>query len=194
MAELKDEEIAAMMASIESEDEPKTVSSVIPEKKEIAPLNRFIEMAALKKDVEINPSDLDSAMMNHVSMYVHYASQTVFARRQFDRLKNAFEILEARLDSEVRENWPATRKLTEAGVKAAITGDSRWSSGQSRVIEANSIWRLCEVAENAFLQRKDLILEIARDRRKEKEGQLRVLDGQNVRDQVATMLKDAKTA
>lgn len=153
-------------------------------------LRRFVDMDQLKKDVSINPNDLDSAMMEHASLYVHYASQTVSARRQYERLKNAFEILEARLDAEYRESLSSEggKKPTEAAIRNALVADKRWSGAQAKVIEAQSIWKLCEVGENALIQRKDLILEVARDRRKEKEGELRVRESQHLRDQVNDIL------
>ena len=156
-------------------------------------LKRFIDADQLKSDVSINPEDLDTAMMQHASLYVHYAVQTVQARRQYERLKHACEILEATLDGHYRESLSegAAKKPTEAAIRNAVVADRRWSSGQAKMIEAQSIWKLCEVAESALVQRKDLILEVARDRRKEREGQLRVLENQDMRDRVTGMLKSA---
>ena len=157
------------------------------------PLKRFIESDKLKADVGINMADLDSAMVEHASLYVHYATQTVNARRQYERLKNAFEILEARLDAEYREGLAeGGKKVTEGAIRNALVADARWSSAQSRVIEAQSIWKLCEVAESALVQRKDLLLEIARDRRREREGELRVLEAKSQRERVDDMLRGAK--
>lgn len=154
-----------------------------------AALRRFIDPETLRKDVQINPNDLDSAMVEHSSLYVHYASQTVSARRQYERLKNAFEILEARLDAEYRESLGgAAKKPTEAAIRNALVADKRWSGAQAKVIEAQSIWKMCEIAENALTQRKDLILELARDRRKEREGELRVRESQDLRDRVNSIL------
>lgn len=144
---------------------------------ETSTLKRFIDPEQLKADVAINPTDLDTAMIQHASLYVHYATNTVAARRQFDRIKNALEILEAQLDAEYRESLAAEgKKVTETMITNSIKSDKRYVSAITKQIEAQSIWRLCEVSENAFIQRKDLILEIARDRRKEREGQLRVLE------------------
>jgi len=158
-------------------------------------LKRFIDFDQLKKDVSINPSDLDNDMIQHASLYVHYASMTVNARRQYDRLKSGFEILEARLDSEIRTVAAAEgKKITETGIKSAMTADPRWSGAQAKVIEAGSIWRACEVAENAMSQRRDLILEIARDRRKEREGQLHVMENNSMRERVLGMIAEAKAA
>lgn len=158
-------------------------------------LNRFIDAEQLKKDVSINMNDLDNAMIQHASLYVHYATLTVNARRQYERLKNAFEILEARLDGEYRESLADSgKKVTEAAIRNAMVADKRWSGAQAKVIEAQTIWKFCEVAESAMDQRKDMILEVARDRRKEKEGQIRVLENQDMRDRVAKMISEAKAA
>lgn len=158
-------------------------------------LNRFINPDQVRIDVSINPATLDDEMMNHASLYIHYATQTVNARRQFDRLKSAFEILEARLDGEIRtEALASGKKVTEGSIKSAMVADKRWSGAQSKVIESGSIYRLCEAVESAMSQRKDMILEVARDRRKEKEGQLRVLESQDMRDRVLSMIAEKKVA
>lgn len=158
-------------------------------------LTTFVDSDQLKRDVRINPTDLDNAMMEHPSLFVHYATQAVNARRQHDRMKNSFEVLEARLDAEYREKFVAEgKKVTEAQIKAAVTTDARWAKGQAMVIEAHSIWRLAEIAQSAFDQRRDLLLEVARDRRKEKEGNMRVLEAQNQRDRVLEMMGASKAA
>lgn len=156
-------------------------------------LKRFIDSDQLKKDVSINPNDLDNEMIQHASLYVHYATLTVNARRQFDRLKSAFEILEARLDGEIRSSMLDTgKKPTEASIKATMVADPRWSGAQAKVIEAGSIWRQCEVSESAMSMRRDMLLEIARDRRKEFEGNLRVKENESMRERVLGMIEGAK--
>lgn len=207
-----DEMIAALEAQTpapEPEPKPEPAPEPTPEPKAEAPATKpaqpaasyetataeFVDPEQLKKDVRIDPTNLDTAMIEHASLYVHYAMQTVRARRQFDRVKNAFEILCAKLDAEHREDLAAGgKKVTETLVENSVKSDARWSAGQARVIEAQSNWRLAEIAENAFHQRKDLLLEIARDRRKEREGQLRVLEQQKERDRVAEMLAQHRQA
>ena len=158
-------------------------------------LKTFVDADELKRDIAINPTDLDTAMIEHPSLYVHYATQTVNARRQHERLKSAFEILEARLDKHYRESFAEEgKKVTENVIRSAIVTDSRWATMNARVIEAQSIWKLCEVAERAFDQRKDMILEVARDRRKEKEGAMRVLEQTEARERVLDMISKKNAA
>lgn len=157
-------------------------------------LNTFIDTDQVKMDISINSADLDTAMITHPGLELHYATQTAHARRQYERLKSAVEILEAKIDADVREKWVGEKKPTEAAIKASVLADKRYSSAQSKLIDAQHIWKLCEATENAFRSRKDLLLEVARDRRKEREGQMRVLEGQEMRDSVLKMLRDAKAA
>lgn len=161
-------------------------------KNEIAPLQKFIDTDKLKTDVSVNPNDLDDALMSHASLYVYYAEQTTKARRQYERTKSGLEILEATLYRQFREQFSAEgRKTTEKELESAIKTDLKWSAAEARLIDAQAIWKLCEAAESAFVQRKDLILEVARDRRKEREGQLRVSEANNLRDGVLSTLRNA---
>lgn len=146
-------------------------------------LKNFIDDKQVKVDISINTADLDSTMIQHAALELHYATQTAHARFQFERIKSAVEILEARLDAEHREalNAPPAegekkKAPTEAQIKAAILTDKRYAAAQSKLFEAQHIWKLCEATENAFRSRKDMLLEVARDRRKEREGELRVLE------------------
>lgn len=157
-------------------------------------LKSFIDPDQVKIDISINTGDLDTAMIEHPALELHYATQTAHARRQYERIKSAVEILEAKLDAEIRTAWVGEKKPTEAAIKAAVLSDKRYSSAQSKMIDAQHIWKLCEATESAFHSRKDLLLEVARDRRKEKEGQMRVLEGQEMRESVLKMLREGKAA
>jgi hypothetical protein len=135
----------------------------------------FVDAEKLAQDVSINIADLDNAMIQHSSLAVHYGMNTVNARRQHDRLKSSIEILEATLDARYRESLAEEgKKVTEALISAAVKMDKSWASAQAKLIDAHANWKFAEVAENSMNQRRDMLLEIARDRRKEREGQLRV--------------------
>lgn len=149
----------------------------------------FIDTERLQVDVQIDPTDLDNMMIRHPALMVHYSIQVVKAKKQFDRFTNRLSILEAKLDKHYRAEFANEgKKATEAQIRNAITDNSAYKSMQQRVLDAQEHYRLCLVAEKAFDQRKDLILEIARDRRKEKEGQMRVTEQSTLADTVRGML------
>ena len=145
-------------------------------------LKTFIDGNQLKLEVGIDMTNLDQAMVTHAGLELHYATQTANARYQYERVKSVVEILEAKIDAEMRDVLALAAEVekkkapTEAAIKAAVLVDKRYSSAKSRLHEAQHIWKLCEAAENAFRSRKDMLLEIARDRRKEREGQMRVME------------------
>ncbi len=154
-------------------------------------MSDLTEEQQIKKDVSINIADLDNAMIEHPSMFVHYAFKTVEARRVFDRCKNTLEIIEATLSAQYRASLIAEGgKTTEAQISTAVKLDPHYKRANEALIKSQAEWRFAEVAENAFVQRKDLILELARDRRKEREGQLRVLEQEAGRNSALASLKE----
>lgn len=155
------------------------------------PVKSFINADVMERDVRIDPNDLDNEMIRHPSLMVHYSVQTVKAKKQLDSVKNLLEILIAQMDGEYRNMVDENGKrifTTETAIKNAVIKDQRYLLMNIKLRKAQEEFKLCEIAENAFSQRKDLILEIARDRRKEKEGQMRVLEQQALRDNVKQFL------
>ena len=187
---ISDEELETIMSEISNEEPTPSAPAKEPALVSDAGLKRFVDPAQLSADVQINHANLDNDLVQHAGLYVHYAVQAVNARRQYERLKSAFEILEAKLDAEMREVMAAEgKKVTEAAIRNAIVADKRWSAHQAKLIEAQSIWKLAEVAERSFDQRRDMLLECARNSRKEREGDLRVKAAEAQREEVMGMVR-----
>lgn len=163
-------------------------------------LTEYIDTDQLAIDNVIDRSDLTGAMQKHSGLYVHYAVQAVRARGQYERWKNAQEILEARLDGEHRTKLADEgKKVTEAQIKAAILQDPRYITCANRLIQAQQIMKFAEIGERSFDGRKDLLLQMARDAAREAEGQLRlVLSGagdtaaKSARDSLVERLQEQK--
>jgi hypothetical protein len=144
-------------------------------------LNEFVDADQLKKDVEFDPRDLDNAVRSHAGLFVHYANLSRLARRQFERMKAACEILESRLDAHYRTTLKADgSKVTDKAIDAAVKGDPRWWAAQNRMIDAKAIYDLASDAREAFTQRKDMIVQVSVDRRREREGEFRVKEDPSV--------------
>ncbi|MGV2866422.1 hypothetical protein [Achromobacter sp. AGC39] len=181
------------------EPEPEAVAPVAPAATKpssgLLSVIEYVDADTLKRDVRITLSDLDDAMVKHAGLFVHYAEQAVKARAQHDRMKNHQSVLQAKLDAEHRERLADEgKKFTEAVVTAAVAADARMAKINQLVGDAHAIWKLAEVAANAFDQRKDMILELARDRRKEREGQLRVSESQALREKANAVAAAASSA
>ena len=158
----------------------------------------FVDPDQLKKDIAIDLTDLTGNMQQQTALFVHYASAAVRARRQYDRYKSAVEILEAQLDgkhrSVLKEENP---KTTEGQIRAAVLTDPVYRSASSRLIDAQQEYRLADVAERAFDNRKDMLLQIARDAAREHAGSagpLRTVVNVASRDRLTEMMDKTAAA
>jgi hypothetical protein len=166
-------------------------------------LKAYVDTNQLALDVGIDLTKITEGMQVQAGLYVHYATQTVKAKRQYERQKSHLEILEAKLDKHFRktlinEEEDAKGKLvkkkpTEPQIRAAIVEDPRWIALNSRMLDAQEIYRLAEVAERSFEHRKDMLLQIAKDAAREAEGQLRVAQNQSNRERLLTAMQEKQS-
>lgn len=157
---------------------------------EVAGLTVYIDAEQLKKDTHIDIADLTTSMQQQTSLFVHYAMNTVRARRQFERWKAALEVLEAQLDGKHRRILAEEGgKVTEGLVRAAVLTDPQYKAASAKVIDARQIYQMAEVAERAFDQRKDMLLQIARDAAREQAGPLRVTANQANKDRLLEIMQ-----
>lgn len=146
-------------------------------------LKEFVAVAELKTDVQFNVNDLDTAVMEQAGLFVHYADQARLAKRQSERMKTAFEILESRLYAQHRALLiEKNGKATEAQIEAAVKTDPRWWKGNTLMIDARAIYDLASDAREAFSQRKDMIVQVSVDRRTERQGTMRVMEQKSAHD------------
>jgi hypothetical protein len=163
-----------------SEKEPLRHPLAMDDDDDYEPIKRdgvvyYIDPARLKRDVAFSPHNIDDAMMTHASKFVHYAVQSSMARGQFERMKAAFEILESKLDGEhrtvLKEENP---KTTEAQIRAAVVADARWKAANARLIETRTVYELAQDAKEAFTMRRDTLLQVAKNVREERGGEMRL--------------------
>jgi hypothetical protein len=67
-------------------------------------------------------------------------------------------------------------------VENAVKADPRYANAQNQIIEARALFDIANDAREAYTQRKDMIVQISVDRRREREGQLRIIaakEGEN---------------
>jgi hypothetical protein len=169
-----------------------------------SPIIAYVDAEQLARDVSIDPLNLDQACVEHAAKFVHYAERRALSRRQHEKMKAAFEILESQLYAEKREELSAaeetvtdakgkeiTRKVkpTEAQIDAAVKGDRRWWSAKNRVIDAQFAFDLAQNAGSAFEQRRDMIVQMGSDRRIERSGELRIQATQSRREDMMDQIK-----
>lgn len=136
-------------------------------------LKEFINVKQLSEDVAFNPANLDKDISEHASKFVYYANQSRLARRQYETMKAAFEILEARLDNIHRTALKADGKATEAQIRSAVISDPRWWAANKRLIDSRAIHELANSAGEAFSHRRDMLVQVNKDLHEERKGQMR---------------------
>lgn len=169
---------------------------------EAASLTAFVDPDKLGDDCKIDIGDISGAMAKQTQLFVFYASQSVRARRQWERWKNNLEILEAQLDSKFRKELieddvdskgkTTTKKPTEPQIRAAIQNNALWKAASRRVIDAQQISRLADVAERAFEHRREMVKAIAADQARERDGPLRVMANQSATEKATALVERMK--
>lgn len=173
----------AIMKSAQTLPTPADAKTEIFESGSPLLLKEFVNVADLKGDVQFDVNDLDTAVMEHAGLFVFYADKSRLARRQSDRMKASFEITESRLYALHRTDLVAkSGKATEAQVQNAVTSDPRWWEANKLMIDARAIFDLASDAREAFMQRRDMIVQCSVDRRHERTGQVRVMEERSNRD------------
>jgi hypothetical protein len=135
----------------------------------------FVDPDQVKKDVDIDITDLDNETRRQSATYLFHAQNASKAKAQAKRVKNTAEILESRLYSIHREELGKDgKKVTEAMVDAAVKNDRLFYEMKQKVIDSELIADLARDTANSLEQRKDMLVQLTVDRRKEREGELRI--------------------
>ncbi len=184
-------EMEAIMAKIEGQNAVGVQAATTQKADPTNPIKSFFTAEELARHVGIDLNNLDSCYQDHAGWFVYYANIRSKARQQFEKMKAAFEVLEARLYAEIRLKLAsdATKKPTEAAIDAAVKADPRWWAGKNRVIDAQGIYDLAQNSASAFEQRRDMLIQIGSDRRQERQGQVRTMEVKERQNEVLQALQ-----
>lgn len=158
--------------------------------------SEFINPDQAKKDLAIDPANLNKAMIDQLGFFVHYSGMAIKARRALDEAKNRLEIAEAALKSKVRQELTdAGGKFTEGQIDAQVKVNPAYRSAVAKVIELTEVKGYCDTVKEAFEQRKYLLLQLAKDATAEAAGPLRVIARKDAQERLLkTMDKSAEAA
>jgi hypothetical protein len=139
-------------------------------------IKAYVDPQQLARDVAIDPTDIDGAVLKHAGLFVHYAMQAALARQQADNIKTVAKALEAKLYKLHRDNLTAdAKKTTEKQIESEVMMDERYMKIQRRLSEAEAQAALAEAAREAFRHRKDMLVQRSVDTRVERQGELRIM-------------------
>lgn len=133
----------------------------------------YFERDDFKRDIAINPVDINSALMEHAGLFAHYSEIAAKAQRQVDNIETNLKAAEARLYRHFMDN-PKTPKKTGDYVKALVTSHSSIVAMRLALNEAKQIASTALGAARAFAQRKDMLVQISSSNKKQMDGELRM--------------------
>lgn len=176
MTDISEDELNAIAEeALQSESSAfEEVSTPEPKRKAFS-IKTFIRQSELQEDLKFSEHNIDDAMMNQASLYSHYATQGAKAQLQADRCKSQLELIEALIDKELRDEAAENgTKITEAALTKAVKLDSRYQKAVANVSESKMIASMTKSTTEAFGQRRDMLVQIGKDLREERLGELRI--------------------
>lgn len=144
-----------------------------------------------KQDIaySISGEGLNTALEQQPGLSIHYGVVSASARFILDQAKHQLEIVEALLYKEHRKALiEENPKVTEAQIKAEVTIDSRHRAAVARVADATLLHKTAESVMNGFDQRKDTLMQVARNAAKEQTGALRVMASNEARERLLSKM------
>lgn len=164
------------------------IESVTPPE---AKVKTFIRQSELSEDISFSQNNLDSAMMSQPSMFSRYSMVAAKAALQADTFKVALERIEATIDKELRDAAIADGvKTTESGITKSTKLDPRYAKAVQDYNEAKMVAAATKSTTEAFSQRRDMLIQIGKDQREDRLGELRISAG---KERMSDLVSEAKS-
>ena len=125
-------------------------------------------------DTRNDPDNMELAWINHHGQYAYYGTLVAKSSFQHSQFKDKLEKLEALLDAKYRNQILSEGgKPTEKAIEALIKVDKLWSRMATLVNTARMYSDIHRTNLIALEHRKDMLMQMGAQMRKEMEGQLR---------------------
>jgi hypothetical protein len=134
-------------------------------------ITEFYNRAKATKDIQNYSTDLNVDLMRQPGIFAYYSALLAQAEEQFDRLKNTSDLVEAKVDAEVRgEALKAGTKVTEAQIKSKVILHPKLRAVNTMVIKAKEQVNLLKGTCEALRQRNNSLIQLAVNMREEMKG------------------------
>lgn len=115
------------------------------------------EMRDFRRDVTIDPSNLEEEWVLHASLYLYYSDQYAEAFDEKEKAKQYLDWVSAKLDLEVRKNYKKfgfDSKPAEGGIKNTIIVHKKYQEALKKYNKANALFTSMTGVKTAFEHRK----------------------------------------
>lgn len=139
-------------------------------------LQTFITQEQLQKDLAFSELNLSDAFTRHAALYAHYATLSHKAEYQSDRRETAVKIAYATLAKKYRDDVVAAgeKRPTKDEIDNAVQLMPEYIAVVKVAHEAKFIAGLVKEAARAFMQRRDMLVQMGAASREEMKGELRM--------------------
>jgi hypothetical protein len=136
----------------------------------------FIEHDLLRKDMSYSLADLNTAMMEQGSLFVHYGVLLAKSSKQVDSVEILLKATEAKVYRKVRDDHIASgEKVTEGQLNSFVNVNSQVIAVKKALSEAKQVETIAKIAVEGFRQRKDMLVQHGSTAREELKGDLRIM-------------------
>lgn len=124
----------------------------------------------LNQDLKIDPNDLDRELISQPSLYAYYASLNQRARYVAEKAAFEYEKAIAEYSKMAREELSETnRRVTDKQIESLVKSNPRILALKKNMIDKEGQARLLWCMERALDQKKDSLMQLCNNRRKEME-------------------------
>lgn len=134
------------------------------------------DLAQFNRDTANDPNNMEDAWITHHGRYAYQGSLAAKSSFQHSEYKDKLEKLEALLDAKYRDQLISEGvKPTERAIDALIKADKSWGALTRLVNTAKMYADIHKTNLIALEHRKDMLMQMGAQMRKEMEGQLRTV-------------------
>lgn len=152
-------------------------------------LKTFVDTKKVKEDLVLNEAMISTAVQTQAALFAHYAMLASRAEHQHDAFKVKLDVLESTIDKELRDSALLSgEKVTEASLNKAIARDDRYVRMRKKVNDAKLIANICNDVKEAMKQRLFMILRVAKDADTERQGEIRILERDAVKERQQSLI------
>ena len=157
------------------------------------------DVMAFNRDTKIDEANLNQCVIEQSSLLAYYTHKYAEAKAQYERTKHKFNQLEAGLYGAHKLRLQMTEeRVTEKAIEVSVRMDEKWVKNYNFVIEAEMYANTYKGFVDAIKDRGSMLIGLCSDRRKEAEGQLRIMQSshyeQRAKDEHASMAQRALDA
>lgn len=129
-----------------------------------------IPETSFRADLAIREGDLQTEFLEQAGKYAIYARKAAVANSRMLTAKMRVEVVEAELDKKIREKAASTgAKVTEKSIASEMVLDSAMQAAKRQYIAACEVYEIAKAAAAAFVQRRDMLMQLGAFARQEKD-------------------------